>query len=84
MEVDEGSGMSMVLIAKLYLSQLMRWYLSHRRPAKAQVSLHMRAVLPEPSLFTHMKYGSRRRVWHVNGINGKTLFEPAHEMVLIT
>ena len=39
------------------LSQLMRsWYLSHRRPAKAQV------VSPEPSLFAHMKYKSGRRV----------------------
>ena len=36
------------------MSQLLRlWYLSHRRPAKAQA---------EPSLFAHMKYGSRRRV----------------------
>ena len=45
------------------MSQLMRlWYLSHRRPAKAQVSLRIRTVSPEPSLFTHMKYQSRRRV----------------------
>ena len=47
------------------MSQLMTlWYLSHRRPAKAQVSLHIRirAVSPEPSLFAHMKYGSRRRL----------------------
>ena len=45
------------------LSQLMRlWYLSHRRPAKAQASLHIRAVSPEPSLFAHMKNGSRRKV----------------------
>ena len=29
------------------------WYLSHRRPVK---------VRPEPSLFAHMKYESRRRV----------------------
>ena len=44
-------------------SQLMRlWYLSHRRPAKAQASLRIRAVSPEPSLVAHMKYGSRRRV----------------------
>ena len=44
-----------------YLSQLMRlWYLSHRRPAKAQASLRICAVSPEPSLFAHMKYGSRR------------------------
>ena len=28
--------------------------LSHRRPAKAQVSLRIRAVLPEPSLFAHI------------------------------
>ena len=38
------------------------WCLSHRRPAKAQASLRIRAVSPEPSLFTHMKCGSRRRV----------------------
>ena len=45
------------------MSKLMRlWYLSHRRPAKAQASLRIRAVSPEPSLFAHMKYGSRRRV----------------------
>ena len=36
------------------------WYLSHRRPAKA--SLSIRAVSPEPSLFAHMMYGGRRRV----------------------
>ena len=39
------------------------WYLSHRRPAKIQASLHIGAVSPELSLFTHMKYGSRWRVW---------------------
>ena len=45
------------------MSQLMRlWYLSHRWPAKAQASLRICAVSPEPSLFAHMKYGSRRRV----------------------
>ena len=45
------------------LSQLMRlWYLSHRRPAKAQASLRIRAVSPEPSLFANMNYGCRRRV----------------------
>ena len=48
---------------KTDLSQLMRlWYLSHMQPAKAQVSLRIRADSPEPSLFAHMKYGSRRRV----------------------
>ena len=47
-----------------HLSQLMRlWYLSHiSRPAKAQASLRIRAVSPEPSLSANMKYGSRRRV----------------------
>ena len=45
------------------LSQLMRlWYLSHRRPAKAQASLRIRAVSPESSLFAHIKFGRRRRV----------------------
>ena len=48
---------------KTYLSQLMRlWYLPHRRPTKAQASLRILAVSPEPSLFAHMKYGNRRRV----------------------
>ena len=44
-------------------SQLVRWwYLSHRWSVEAQVSLHIRAVSPEPSLFAHMKYGSRWKV----------------------
>ena len=49
---------------ELYLSQLMRliWYLSHRRPAKAQASLRIRAVSPKPSLFAHMKYENKQRV----------------------
>ena len=38
------------------------WYLSHRRPAKVQASLRIRAVSSEPSLFARMKYGSRRKV----------------------
>ena len=43
------------------MSQLMKLcYLSHRRPAKAQASLRIRAVSREPSLFAHMKSGSRR------------------------
>ena len=45
-------------------SQLMRLrYLnvSHRRPAKAQVSLRIHTVSPEPLLFAHM-YGNRQRV----------------------
>ena len=49
--------------SSIELSQLMwLWYLSHRRPAKAQASLHIRAVSPEPSLFAHIIYGSSRRV----------------------
>ena len=41
------------------------WYLSHRRPAKIQASLRIRAVLPEPSLFAHLKYGSHtyHKLW---------------------
>ena len=51
------------LFFHLHMSQLMRlWYLSHKRPAKAQASLRIRAVSPEPSLVAHMKYGSRRKV----------------------
>ena len=37
-------------------------YLSHKRPAKAQESLRIRAVSPEPSLSAHVKFGIRRRV----------------------
>ena len=45
--------------SKIYDSNsLMRlWYLSHRRMCS------IRAVSPESSLFAHLKYGSRRRVW---------------------
>ena len=47
-----------------HLSQLMRlWYLSNRRPAKAQVSLRIHAVSLEPLLFAHIQYGSRRKIW---------------------
>ena len=35
------------------------WYLSYNQEAKAQASLRMRAVSPEPSLLTHKKYRSR-------------------------
>ena len=46
------------------ISQLMRlWYSLYRQTAKAQARLSIRAVSPEPSLFAHIKYGSRRRVW---------------------
>ena len=38
------------------------WYLSHRRPAKAQASLRIHAVSPEPSLFAHMRNGCRQRI----------------------
>ena len=38
------------------------WYLPNRRPVKAQASLRICAVSPEPSLFAHMKYESRRKV----------------------
>ena len=51
------------VIVHMKMSQLMRLrYLSHRRPAKAQVSLRIRAVSPEPSLFAYLKDGSRQRV----------------------
>ena len=50
-------------ISATNISQLMRlWYLSQRRPAKAQASLRIRTVSPEPSLFAHMNYGRSRRV----------------------
>ena len=45
------------------MSQLMRlWYLSHRRPAKDQARLRIRAVSPETSLFAHMKHECRQMV----------------------
>ena len=40
-----------------------------RWPAKAQASLRIRAVSPEPALFAHMKYGSRRRVLSQSSAN---------------
>ena len=40
----------------------------------AQASLRIRAVLPEPSLFAHMKYGSRRwirqKIRHLAPLDG--------------
>ena len=58
-----------------YMSQRMRlWYLSHRHSVKAQTSLRIRTVSPEPSLFAHMKYGSRWSVWpktrHLASLDG--------------
>ena len=51
------------LVSGNLLSQLMRlWYLSHRRQTKALASLYICAVSPEPSLFAHINYGSRRKV----------------------
>ena len=47
-----------------YLIQLMRLqYFSHRRPAKAQASLRISTVSPEPSLFAHMQNGCRQTIW---------------------
>ena len=52
------------------------WYLSHRRPGKAQAIKRIRACSPEPSLFAHMKYGSRRRgqpkIKHLAPLDGCT------------
>ena len=57
-------------------------YLSHRRPAKAQASLHIRAVSPEASLFAHMKYGSRRRMAaHARLKNKFTEVEKSHNLM---
>ena len=51
---------AVVSYCQKYMSQLMRlWYLTLRLPVKAQASLRTRAVSPEPSLFAHIKYGSR-------------------------
>ena len=36
------------------------WYLSLRRTAKAQTRLRIHVISPEPLLFAHMNYGSRR------------------------
>ena len=45
------------------MRELMRlWYLSYRRSAKVQAILRIHSVSPEPSLFAHMRYGSRQRV----------------------
>ena len=36
--------------------------ITSRRPVKAQASLHIREVSPEPSMFAHMNYGSRLKM----------------------
>ena len=52
---------SIICLDRKRMSQLMRlWYLSHRRSAQAQARLRTRSVSPEPSLFAHIKFGSRR------------------------
>ena len=48
------------------------WYISHRQPAKTQVSLLICAVSQEPSLFAYMKYGSRQRVRPKNQTSSST------------
>ena len=35
---------------------------SQKRPAKAQMSLRINTVLPEPTLLAHMQYGNRQKV----------------------
>ena len=52
------------------------WYLSLRRPAKAHASLRIRVVSTEPSLFAHMKYGSR-----LAPLNGFTKDEKNHNLM---
>ena len=49
-----------------------------RRPAKAQASLCIRAVSPEPSLFAHMKYGSRQRITQKSDIKPHWMAAHAH------
>ena len=47
-----------------YMSQLMRlWYLSHRRPAKAQASLRIHPVWSESSLSAWRNLGSLASHW---------------------
>ena len=51
------------------------WYLPHRRPAKAQASLRIRTISPEPSLFAHMKYGRvRPKIRHLAPLRLKNEF----------
>ena len=58
------------------------WYLSHRRQSKAQESLRIRAVSPEPSLFLHKKYGSRRWIaGHARLNNEFTEDEKCHNLM---
>ena len=57
-----NGGMYIWLVNNILSRRMRLWYLSHRRPAKNQASGRIRAVSPEPLLFPHMSYGSRRRV----------------------
>ena len=56
------------------MSQLMRfWYLSQWRPAKAKVSLRIRAVSPEPLLFEwsmEVDEGSDQKIRHLAPLDG--------------
>ena len=50
------TGITVGYARNYVLSQLMRLcYLAHRRPAKAQASLHIPAGSPQPLLFAHMQ-----------------------------
>ena len=60
----KDNSLAHATIPTIHMSQLMGlWYLSHRRPAKAEASLCICIVLPEPSLFAHRKHRSRQKVW---------------------
>ena len=49
-------------LKKKKLRKLLRfWYLLHMGVAKSQTNLHICAVLPEPSLLSHIKYECRWR-----------------------
>ena len=76
--------MNDLLSMEQHMSQHTRlWYLSHMRTAKAQARLRIREVTPEPSLFAHMSYRTRRgfrpRISHLEPLSGcKCAFEECH------
>ena len=56
-KISEGSHIA--VLKKKMSKPMWKWSLSHRRAAKAQTSLRIRAVWPQPSLFAHTINGSR-------------------------
>ena len=63
MKFASNCAVFQILLDKIQLYFCVLFPLTYRWPAKAQASLGTGTVSPEPSLFAHIKYGRRQRVW---------------------